>query len=74
MKWPDFRVDAANLIVEADGARWHTDKEAERARDEYLQALGWQVLHLAEAVIKKNPAGCRDLLRKALADGNFFLP
>lgn len=40
----DFCFEAAGLIVETDGARWHQDAKGDRAKDNALAAAGWRVL------------------------------
>ena len=59
------RVDAYigdwNLVVEADGRRWHgrlDDFERDRQRDNSLAAMGLQVIRFTYAMLKNNPDEC----------------
>lgn len=61
-KWADFALLDRRLIIEADGERWHQDKEKEAARDKYLNARGWQVLHLSGMQIVNEPEACKKLI------------
>jgi very-short-patch-repair endonuclease len=40
----DFCFAAAGLVVESDGARWHTDKKKDRLTDNALAVAGFRVL------------------------------
>jgi very-short-patch-repair endonuclease len=40
----DFCFEAAGLVVEVDGRRWHPDPTRDQARDNALVVLGWRVL------------------------------
>jgi len=52
-----YRVDIliegrdCDLVVECDGAEFHTDQEKEKERDEYLIKLGYSVMHLTGSEI-----------------------
>lgn len=53
LAWPRERV-----IVEADGWRWHSSREAferDRARDVRLSALGWVVLRVTWRQLREEP-------------------
>lgn len=52
----DFCFEAARLIVEVDGKRWHPDPPADRRRDNQLAALGWRVLRYTWAQVVHEPA------------------
>jgi very-short-patch-repair endonuclease len=69
-KWPDFSIPTHMLIVEADGERWHQDADKESARDAYLNALGWTVLHLTGKQLVNETDKCRTLIAKSLAECN----
>jgi very-short-patch-repair endonuclease len=45
----DFCFEAAGLVVEVDGARWHQDPARDQARDNDLAGLGWRVLRFTWA-------------------------
>ena len=50
--FPDLKVD-----IECDGWFWHLKEdvlEKDRRRDAFLESLGWTVIRLTEAEIKKN--------------------
>ena len=51
-RFPDFRI--GKLIIECDGARFHTDKEKEIKRDRELIGVGYEILHFTEKKINKN--------------------
>jgi very-short-patch-repair endonuclease len=40
----DFCFEAAGVVVEADGKRWHPEPERDRLRDNVLASQGWRVL------------------------------
>lgn len=67
--WAVVRVDlcfeAARLIVEADGSRWHQDG-TDRSRDNLLAALGWRVLRFTWAEIVHEPQHVLGEIRAAL--------
>ena len=63
----DFHLSAWDLVVECDGAYWHSGPERQArddARDAYLRRLGCRVVRLPEAAIK---ADARQALRRGLA-------
>lgn len=51
----DFCFDAARLVVEVDGARWHPDPARDQARDNTLALLGWRVLRFRWAHVVHEP-------------------
>ena len=60
-----MRVDAYlptwELVVEADGRRWHTrasDFEKDRARDNRLQAAGYKVCRFTYRDLTDDPNDC----------------
>lgn len=76
------RVDALipdwNVIVEADGRIWHTrvsDFDSDRARDNELAAMGYQVIRFTYSMLKNQPERCIETLlavganRRATRDG-----
>jgi very-short-patch-repair endonuclease len=86
----DSRVDAFiphwDVIVEADGRIWHarvSDFENDRARDNDLAAMGFQVIRFTYSMLKNDPERCiqtllavgsnrratRDGIRNAMHDG-----
>lgn len=62
--WPDFIVTGKPLIIEVDGARWHTDPAKDRARDAVLAQQGYAVLHLTDDEWDADPD---QVIAKALA-------
>ncbi|WP_175429983.1 DUF559 domain-containing protein [Azospirillum argentinense] len=58
-KWVDFLISGTNLVVEADGERWHTNKEGETLRDLYIESMGFRILHLPGRKIMKDRDTCR---------------
>lgn len=46
------------IVVECDGAEFHTDKEKDRQRDLYLEALGYLVLRFTGSQINRSTEGC----------------
>lgn len=63
----DFLVDGG-LIVEVDGARWHSSPEAvarDAARDQTLSAAGYEILRLPAKTTLYDPAQAIAQLRKA---------
>lgn len=65
----DFCFRAAGLVVEVDGARWHTDPATDRERDNALAALGWRVLRFTWAQVVHRPEQVLDQVTEALACG-----
>ncbi len=76
------RVDALipdwNVTVEADGRIWHTrvsDFDSDRARDNELAAMGYQVIRFTYSMLKNQPERCIETLlavganRRATRDG-----
>jgi very-short-patch-repair endonuclease len=62
----DFYCHEYALVVEIDGSS-HDDKQAyDQARDEYLEALGLNVVHVQDVDVKQNLAGVVELVRKQL--------
>lgn len=62
---PPYRVDFAipdlKVIVECDGREFHTGKEQrerDKKRDEFMEALGWRVLRFTGSEIHKYPSDC----------------
>lgn len=47
----DFCFEAAGLVVEVDGVKWHRDPARDQARDNALAALGWRVLRYTWAEV-----------------------
>ena len=62
----DFYCHEYALVVEIDGSS-HDDKQAyDQTRDEYLEALGLNVLHVQDVDVKQNLAGVVELVRQQL--------
>lgn len=43
----DFGNPAAKVAIECDGAKWHTDKQHDRQRQNVLEDAGWAVYRLS---------------------------
>lgn len=65
-KWPDFSIPSHMLIIEADGEYWHQDAEKELLRDEYLQSLGWKVVHFSGKDLVNETDKCRSIIANEL--------
>ena len=62
----DFCFDRHRLVVETDGARWHTDSARDRAGDNRVAAAGWRVLRFSWAEVVHDPSAVLALVRAAL--------
>lgn len=62
----DFCFDAARLVVEVDGARWHSDTTRDQARDNALAVLGWRVLRFTWSEVVHEPEQVLADIRAAL--------
>jgi very-short-patch-repair endonuclease len=67
-KWIDFAIVERRLAIEADGEFWHQDAAADAARDRYLIALGWRVLHLSGSMLCKQMPRCKHLVTEFIKD------
>jgi very-short-patch-repair endonuclease len=65
----DFCFEAARLVVEVDGEKWHQDVARDRIRDNQLAALGWRVLRYRWAEVVHNPSAVLLEVRAAAALG-----
>lgn len=45
----DFANPIARVVIECDGAAWHTNKAADATRQAYLEARGWTVYRITGA-------------------------
>ena len=71
----DFVFAGLRLVIEVDGRRWHTNDplhgEDRLARDEQrdarLEAAGWRVIHVHEAIVR-DPVALRIALEWALQE------
>lgn len=62
----DFLIDE-KLVVEVDGARWHSSPEAverDAARDKTLSAKGFEILRIPAKTTLYNPTEAIELVRK----------
>jgi very-short-patch-repair endonuclease len=50
----DFLFEG-RFVVEADGFRWHQDERREERRDSYLRRRGFEVTHVREADVTRDP-------------------
>jgi DNA helicase-2/ATP-dependent DNA helicase PcrA len=55
----DFAFEDIRLAVEADGREWH-DADRDRARDQKLSELGWQIMHFSGAEIWADARSCAE--------------
>ena len=65
----DYCYPDANLIIEADGYAFHSDRqafEADRVRDNELQALGWRILRFTWAQLRFAPGEVAAMIRTHL--------
>lgn len=54
----DFAFEDIKLVVECDGAEWHStdeQKKNDKERDEYMINLGWKVLRFSGSEIHNEP-------------------
>jgi very-short-patch-repair endonuclease/endogenous inhibitor of DNA gyrase (YacG/DUF329 family) len=47
----DFAIPTARVVIEVDGAYWHTDPEKDARKDRYLKSRGWTVIRFGEREI-----------------------
>ena len=64
--WPSQRV-----AVEIDGGQWvrnggRHNRDSDREKLNYAAAQGWRVLRFSTQQVDRDPAGCVELLRRAL--------
>ena len=67
----DFLWPRARLIVETDGYRYHRGSisfEDDRARDNQLARLGYEVLRFTYRRVVEEPEAVADLVRSRLRD------
>jgi len=58
MRYADFAYPEANVAIEIDSWEWHSDRQAfdaERARRNELEELGWHVLQITTTQMKGQP-------------------
>ncbi len=69
----DFCCVELKLIVEVDGKSHFTDAgiAADRARDEYLRGLGYEVLRIPGFDVLKEPALVRERIVEAIRGSDF---
>ena len=70
----DFCFHRQRLVVETDGARWHSDISRDRAGDNRLAAAGWRVLRFSWAEVVHDPGAVLALVRAALTAGTALHP
>lgn len=61
----DFFIPKVNLIIEADGERWHNSQK-DNKRDAVLRKKGFSILRLKGDDIKNNPSQCTELIIRRL--------
>lgn len=52
--WTDFGNDLCRAI-EVDGDQFHKDIVKEQQRDDYIERMGWRILHINAGDIFTNP-------------------
>src|SRR5439155_15646509 len=65
----DFAYPDQRVAIEADGFRYHDDRQgfdAERARGNEIQALGWHVLRITSKHLQQDPDVVVAWVRRAL--------
>lgn len=62
----DFLFDGARLVVEVDGARWHSDTDKDRRTSNALAALGYRVLRFSWSDVVDHHDEVLALIREAL--------
>jgi very-short-patch-repair endonuclease len=65
----DFVYRDALLVIECDGARYHSslvDRRADQERDARLRALGWRVVRFTEDELRLRPNAVTDSVRRLL--------
>jgi very-short-patch-repair endonuclease len=65
----DFCFEAARLIVECDGRRWHDPEDVrrkDRHRDNALQRLGWRILRFDWNEVRSSPTYVLECVRDCL--------
>jgi very-short-patch-repair endonuclease len=71
----DFAFVAQKLLVEVDGNAWGVKgggrhgKDADNDKMNFAAMLGWRVMHFSPKKLKDDPAGCVELVVKALNAG-----
>lgn len=67
----DFVWRAEKVVVEVDGGQWKPhggrhNTDADREKCNTLTALGYRVLHFSGSMLKNDPAGCVETVRRCL--------
>ena len=68
----DFAFVLHKIAVEIDGNAWHVAGGGRHMQDSDLEKynlaakLGWRVFRFSPGMLKKNPAGCMELITSAL--------
>lgn len=60
----DFYIPSRQLVIECDGAYWHSlpgAAEADKERDEWITTQGYRVIRLAQVDIQRDAKACVDL-------------
>jgi very-short-patch-repair endonuclease len=67
----DIALPAARLAIEVDGWEWHGKHKGDFTRDRERQNLltlhGWRILRFTAGQIRKDVAGCIEMIRQASA-------
>lgn len=67
----DFAWRTERVVVEVDGGQWKPhggrhNSDADREKCNTLVALGYRVLHFSGSMLKSDPAGCVETVRRCL--------
>ena len=62
----DFACRQARLAIEIDGSQHLDAVEYDRARTEFLKALGWRVIRFWNSDVAQNPEGVAEAILLAL--------
>lgn len=60
-RFVDFGNPCAKVAIECDGAQWHTDAEADAARQAEIESIGWTVYRVTGKVCKTDDSVSVDL-------------
>ena len=62
----DFYCKSLGVVVEIDGSSHDDKQEYDKARDEYLEGLGLQVIHIPVTKVMQNLEGAMEWLKEEL--------
>ena len=70
----DFAWPLAMIAVEVDGNAWHVrgggrhGKDSDREKINAAALAGWRVFHFSPQMLSRDPHGCAEMVRDAIAD------